>query len=200
MGATGLFCNTRVLSLPGGIKSLEPKCHTEWSQSWGTSLVQGEPKSKQRPLYGVPNSGHQVWEDPWAGRRAVHPSRMRARRSIFAQVSPGQDSALIKFPSRQEKMTPLPSALANKATPARPTSTACKPGPALPWGRALLAAPLSVGTSAAGRLLDSYWQGLTTQGRDGGGEEAEKPILFPGEKRLLLTAVRTKAKARAHVI
>lgn len=34
----------------------------------------------------------------------------------------------------------------------------------------------------------------------GEGKKEEKPILFPGEKRLLLTAVRRKAKARAHVI
>lgn len=50
-------------------------------------------------------------------------------------------------------------------------------------------------TSAAGWLLDSYWQGLATEDERGKGK-GRKPILF----RLLLTAVHRKAEARAHVI
>lgn len=55
-------------------------------------------------------------------------------------------------------------------------------------------------SSAAGRLLDSYWQDPDTEDELGEGKKEEKPILFPGEKRLLLTAVHRKAEVRAHVI
>lgn len=56
----------------------------------------------------------------------------------------------------------------------------------------LPAAPLSAcGRSfAAGRLLDSYWQGLATQGRAGGGEEGRKANFVS----------RRKAEAHAHII
>lgn len=68
-------------------------------------------------------------------------------------------------------------------------------------GRCIRAASPCAGpvASAVQWLLDSYWQGLTTSNKRGKGGRKRKPILFPREKRLL-TAVRRKVEARAHVI
>lgn len=53
--------------------------------------------------------------------------------------------------------------------------------------------------SAVQWLFDSYWQGLTPSDEWGKGGRKKKPILIPRERRLL-TAVRRKAEAHAHVI
>lgn len=98
---------------------------------------------------------------------------MGAGRSIFTWVSPGQDSHF-KFPSGEEETTPLSLTPSRQGRTSRTHFHSLQTRATPSQHRVLPMASHRAGSSAAGRLLDSYWQGLPTPGWGGGGEEGRK--------------------------
>lgn len=78
-----------------------------------------------------------------------------------------------------------------------PMSSGCKPGPDPPHSRE----PPAHSPAPCKGFLTVIGRASITRGQAGGGEEGRKAnFVSQGETRLLLTAVRRKAKARARVI
>lgn len=106
---------------------------------------------------------------------------------------------LVKFPSGEEETTPLSSTPSKQGCTSRTHFHSLQTRATPPQCRVLPAAPSEWADPQLHGSLTVIGRASLPENGVGEGKKEEKPILFPREKRLL-TAVRRKAEARAHVI